>query len=233
MSLKAKVIVVLAFSARLPVIAIAATRLYHLHEHFHGTSTTFEYIVATQWQMGYAIMSSTITGMGPFLRPFNKEYTISHPSKSGYGHHSSYKADQSRSMEASTQLQRNSYQSERYLMQSLPSRRGSRTTLSDTQEQSTIHNSSAVHMADASSALSIPENEKHSPSQAPNRLTADANFRPVDNISRNETEIWVGDRTASFGAADVGPTGLRDDRGLVIEKRTQVVIEVDRASCAL
>jgi hypothetical protein len=232
MSARAKIIVVFAFSARLPVIAFAATRLYHLHEHFLGTSTTFIYMVATQWQMGYAIMSSTITGMGPFLRPFNKEYITSHHSRSGYGHSSAFRPDQSRNTESTTKQQRNSCQSERYLMHSIPSRRGSRTTLSDTLEQSTLHTNSAVNMPDAS-APSTSEYEKQPASQAPNRLTADANFRPVDKISRNETEIWVGNRTASFGAEDAGPRGLRDDRGLIIEKRTQVVIEVDRASCAL
>jgi hypothetical protein len=183
MSLKAKIIVILAFSARLPVIAIAATRLYHLHEHFMGTGATFEYIVATQWQMGYAIMSSTITGMGPFLRPFNKEYTTSHRSKSGYGHNSALRTDQSRNTQVSNRLRRNSYQSERYLMQSIPSRRGSRTTLSDAPEQNTAPNPSHVCLRDAS-ASRTPEDGKFPPSQAPNMLTADANFRPVDNISR-------------------------------------------------
>lgn len=30
------------------------------------------YIVCTQTQLGYAIMSSTLTGLGPFLRPFTQ-----------------------------------------------------------------------------------------------------------------------------------------------------------------
>ncbi|KAI4955855.1 hypothetical protein J4E91_000062 [Alternaria rosae] len=74
MRLLAKLLVILAFSARLPVIAIAGIRLYYLDLRLRGSNFTFDYIIATQWQMGYAIMSSTITGMGPFLKPFDKEY---------------------------------------------------------------------------------------------------------------------------------------------------------------
>ncbi|KAI4690978.1 uncharacterized protein J4E88_002452 [Alternaria novae-zelandiae] len=74
MRLLAKLLVILAFSARLPVIAIAGIRLYYLDLRLRGSNFTFDYVIATQWQMGYAIMSSTITGMGPFLKPFDKEY---------------------------------------------------------------------------------------------------------------------------------------------------------------
>ncbi|KAI4950827.1 hypothetical protein J4E86_007334 [Alternaria arbusti] len=74
MRLLAKLLVILAFSARLPVIAIAGIRLYYLDLRLSGSNFTFDYVIATQWQMGYAIMSSTITGMGPFLKPFDKEY---------------------------------------------------------------------------------------------------------------------------------------------------------------
>ena len=230
MRLKVKLIVVFAFSARLPVIAVAAVRLHYLRQRFLGTSTSdaFEYLVATQWQMGYAIMSSTITGMGPFLRPFNKEYTASQHKRSGYGHGSqrSDRPDQSRDAEAADQLARSSWQSEGYLMQPIPSRRGSKITLSDCTEPGVLSNPATTN---STSTASEPEQRSPS-SQAPIMLTADANFRPVDYISRNDTEIWCGDRTASFGTEDGMPTTLRDDRGLVINKRTQFKIEVDRAS---
>jgi hypothetical protein len=230
MKLKAKLIVIFAFSARLPVIALAGIRLYYLHRHLLGTLITFEYIVATQWQMGYAIMSSTITSMGPFLRPFNQEYTTScHNSKYGYGNNSAHEPDKLRGTRASTVPRRTSWQSEGYLMQSMASRRASRVTTSDTHAPSVVDDPSTMHArtTSASSSSSPPT------SQLPNLLTADANFRPVDNVSRTDTEIWVGDRTGSFGGYADMPRGLRDDKGLVINKRTQVKIEVDRASCVI
>jgi hypothetical protein len=229
---KAKLVVIFAFSARLPVIAVAAVRLYYLHQRFLDPSDLFEYVVATQWQMGYAIMSSTITGMGPFLRPFNNEYTTSYHKRSDYGHSSqvSHVPRSSRDADAIHQPQRSSWQSEGYLMQPIPSRRGSKNTLSDTNEPSVVSNRSISHMHSASSS-SMPDIQQHSPSlQAPLMLVADANFRPIDNVSRNDTEIWGGDRTGSFGNEDAIRPRLRDDRGLVINKRTQVKVEIDRAS---
>jgi hypothetical protein len=228
--MKAKLLVILAFSARLPVMAIAVLRLHYLHQHFLGTNNTFEYIVATQWQMGYAIMSSTITGMGPFLRPFNKEYTSSYQHKSAYGYGSNHMPEQSQNAEILRQSRRDSWQSEGYLMQSLPSRRGSRNTLADTSEPSVLSKSSDTHVFTGSMSTTPEPPQSRPNSQAPNLLTADANFRPIDNVSRTDTEIWVGDRTASFGTEDGIPPRLRDDRGLVINKRTQFTIEVDRAS---
>jgi hypothetical protein len=232
MRLKAKLVVIFAFSARLPVILIAAIRLYYLHEHFVSTGMTFEYIVATQWQMGYAIMASTITGMGPFLRPFNKEFTTSYHNQSAYGHNSAHAASKSHTTGASDK-QRDSWQSEGYLMQSLPSRRASKTTESDARDLSTLDSAGdmRIHTVAASTALDLQQ-QAHA-SQVPNLLTADANFRPLDHVSRNETEIWVGERTASFGAEDNTSLKFRDDRGLIINKRTQVKIEIDRASCVI
>jgi hypothetical protein len=222
MKMKSKLIVVFAFSARLPVIAIAGVRLYYLQRHLVGTTETFEYIVATQWQMGYAIMSSTITGMGPFLQPFNKEYTTGyHGSKYGYGHSTNQDHD-TRSKRGSSLPQRTSWQSEGYLMEDIPTRRASRVTTSDTREPSFVEDTSAANMHTASSSL-----------QAPNLLTADSNFRPVDHVSRTETDVWVGDRSASFGAEEFMPNRSGDDKGLIINKRTQVKIEVDRASCVI
>jgi hypothetical protein len=230
MRMKAKLLVILAFSARLPVMAIAVLRLHYLHQHFLGTNNTFEYIVATQWQMGYAIMSSTITGMGPFLRPFNKEYTSSYQHKSAYGYGSTHMPEQSQNAEILRQSRRDSWQSEGYLMQSLPSRRGSRNTLADASEPSVLSKSSDTHVFNGSMSTTPEPTQSRPNSQAPNMLTADANFRPIDYVSRTDTEIWVGDRTASFGTEDGIPSRLRDDRGLVINKRTQFTIEVDRAS---
>lgn len=222
MKLRSKLIVVFAFFARLPVIAIAGVRLYYLHRHFVGTKIIFEYIVATQWQMGYAIISSTITSMGPFLRPFNQEYTTSyHSSKYGYGHSTNQDVD-TRSKSASSLPQRTSWQYEGYLMQEMPSRLASRVMTADTWDPSIVEDTAATHAHTTSTSL-----------QAPNLLIADSNFRPVDSVSRTETDIWVGDRAASFGAEEHMPIRTGDDKRLIINKRIQVKIEVDRASCVI
>jgi hypothetical protein len=228
MKLKSKIFVVVAFSARLPVIAVAGTRLYYLHRHFLGKTVTFEYLVATQWQMGYAIMSSTITGMGPFIRPFNKEYQSSYAkSKFGYGHSSSRGPDTLRSTRASAVPQRASWQSEGYLMESIPSGRGSGVSTSDGPAMNIIEESSATD-APATSTTPVPNT-----SHVPNILKADANFRPIDDVTRTDWEVWVGDRTMSFGGDEDMNPKRKEDRGLVINKRTQVKIEVDRASCVI
>ena len=72
---RAKFTAILAFAVRLPVIVAAGIRLYYLHKRLTGESYTSEYIIATQWQMCITIMASVVTGLGPFLRPFTKEYT--------------------------------------------------------------------------------------------------------------------------------------------------------------
>jgi hypothetical protein len=230
MRVQAKLFVIFAFSARLPVLAIAAARLYYLHQHFLGTNNTFEYIVATQWQMGYAIMSSTITGMGPFLQPFSKEYTASYHHRSAYGNDSAHMPERSHDMKSPGHSRRDSWQSEGYLMQSLPSRRGSRNTIVDTHDSNVLSKSPDTHVSIESITTTHQPHQSRTNSRELNRLTADANFRPVDGVSRTDTEIWVGDRAASFGTEDGVRPNLQDERGLVINKRTQFTIEVDRKS---
>lgn len=84
MSRRAKFLVVLAFSARIPVIIAAALRLHYLRAVFYSPDRTLDFVyyaIATEWHVGYAIMSTTITGLGPFLRPFSRSYASSyHPS---------------------------------------------------------------------------------------------------------------------------------------------------------
>jgi hypothetical protein len=227
MSLKAKLFVVFAFSARLPVIAFAALRLYYLRNHFLGTSLTAEYIVLTQWQMGYAIMSSTFTSMGPFLRPFDQGmYTASYQNKSHYGNNSAHMPEKSRNTTVLSQPRRDSWQSEGYLMQSIPSRRGSKTTLSGVYDDS-----SATHIASTSTTPDL-QAYPHT-AQSPTLLATKADLRSFDNVSGNHTKIWVGDRAASIGTEDGIPASLKDGGALVINRRTHVKIEVDGASSVI
>jgi hypothetical protein len=214
MRLYLKLLVLLAFSARLPVIAIATVRLYYLQQRLRGFTYTFEYIVVTQWQMGYAIMSSTITGMGPFLKPFEKvEYTTSYYNgKQSRGPHSGAGVREIRTTDS------RSSESQSYLMQSLPSRRGSR------REQRRI--------SLASSADVLPLHGGSPSSQAPiMTLTADEHFCPADVHGRHETEIWAGERSRSrsrsVGRGEAAGQG-EDAPKLVIGKKKEFKIEVDR-----
>jgi hypothetical protein len=232
MSLKAKLFVIFAFSARLPVVAFAALRLYYLHNHFLDTSLTAEYLVLTQWQMGYAIMSSTFTSMGPFLRPFDQGmHTSSYQNKSHYGDNSAHMPEKSRNATVLSHPRRDSWQSEGYLMQSIPSRRGSKTTLSGVQDCCAYDNSSPTHIRSASTTPD-PQANRHT-AQSPALLATEADLQLFDNVSGNHTKIWVGDRTASIGAEDGIPASLQDNTAMVINKRTHVKIEVDGASSVI
>jgi hypothetical protein len=224
--LKTKFIIVFAFSARLPVIAIAAVRLHYLRQRFIGTSRTFEYLVATQWQMGYAIMSSTITGMGPFFRPFEREYATNYRRSTGYGSLRSDMAKQSHNTDVPERTPRSSWRSEGYPMQPISLRRASKATVSDV----TAPGDSTIRPTISSNSLKQEPSQASPNPLAPNVLTADANFRPIDNLSRNQSEIWCVDRTTSFETEDGMPIRLEVEKGLVINKRTQFKFEVDRAS---
>lgn len=231
MRLKTKLVVIFAFSARLPVIAIAGVRLYYLYSRLSGATYTFEYVVATQWQMGYAIMSSTITGMGPFLRPFDKGYMTSSYKPSAYGANSQKSHDPDSSASESALRPRASWRSQTYLMETLPSRRASKASLQDVSDGQGAHADPGASHKSSDSTSTVLEPSQYSPSsQAPIMLTADDEFRPTDHFKRHEAEVWVGDRTMSFGRDDDGSRPRREDGKMVVNKRTEFKVEVDRAS---
>ncbi|RMZ67976.1 integral membrane [Pyrenophora seminiperda CCB06] len=213
-----KFMVVMAFSARLPVIAIAGVRLYYMNEHIRGTSYTFEYIIATQWQMGYAIMSSTLTGMAPFLRPFDSSYVASfkHSDQSTSNGHTAPVGSMGSSVPPLRRRKTSSGgQSESYLMETLPSRRGSKQTLPE--HRSSLDNTRPISSSQAPhSALTV----------------ADEHFCPVHKNSGHETEVWVGERSLSMTLQEMmqaSSSGTKKQK-LVIGKKEEFKIEVDRAS---
>lgn len=228
MRLKAKLIVILAFSARLPVIVAAGTRLHYLHERLVGDNDTFEYIVAAQWQMGYAIMSSTITGMGPFLRPFNKEYTTSYK-RSRFGPSSQRSTQPDEADTGQVLRPRSSWMSQSYLMETLPSRRGSKATLPGSAEPIAHTNPPASHMSKTSTSSTLEPAQGSPTSHAPMKLTADEQFQPAEKFRRHEADVWVGARSTSIGH-DKATNAKGDEFRLAIGKRTEFKIEVDRAS---
>ena len=126
-------------------------------------------------------------------------------------------------------------------MQPLPSRRSSKhskETIPELPEHSALDGVREKQMHSATSSTSSDILNLASTPQSSIYLTADANFRPMDGISKNETEIWVGNRGITSGSegklrSNVRDERTRDERGLVINKSTHVTIEVDRASCVL
>jgi hypothetical protein len=151
-------------------------------------------------------MSSTITGMGPFLKPFDKEYTTSYKH---YGHGTSHPSTHPLSSTLTSSIlppRRNSSDnlSESYLMETLPSRR-------------------------ASNLESEREHGRTSPVMA-----ADEHFRPAHMYRGHEAEVWVGDRSMSIGKGEILHTHIKGDSGsgpkLVIGKKKEFKVEVDRAS---
>lgn len=222
MRLKTKIFAILAFSARLPVIAAAGIRLYYIHKRLTGKSYTFEYIVATQWQMGYAIMSSTITGLGPFLRPFATETNPGYKS-SGYGYSSQKSAQPSGSNMGPPLRNRPSWMSQSYLMETLPSRPGSKSGSPDLEDAGGAARPSGSHASNASTST-IPASP-----QAPIPLTADEHFQPAERFRRHDAEVWVGDRTASI-ARDEALGGVGNESRLAIGKRTEFRVESNSAN---
>ncbi|KAF2126151.1 hypothetical protein P153DRAFT_369507 [Dothidotthia symphoricarpi CBS 119687] len=168
MRTKSKLLVVLAFSARLPVIALATARLHYIKQAFVYADTTYIYLVATQWHMAYATMSSTITGMGPFLRPFHTEYMTSYK-MSGYAQHGSSK-DPSSSTQGSHLRSGKSWPLQSYQMNTI--------------DQS--HPDSNTQLSSVS----------HSPSSSRNANMAGPTFRPPNEMLIGGIEIWVGNRTS-------------------------------------
>ncbi|KAK7529128.1 uncharacterized protein J3D65DRAFT_672704 [Phyllosticta citribraziliensis] len=73
---RTKMIIISVFSVRLPLIATACARMYYIHR--LGTSPTPELevasaLVCSQFQLDFAVMTSTICCLGPFLRPFEDD----------------------------------------------------------------------------------------------------------------------------------------------------------------
>ncbi|KAA8617822.1 Sprouty domain containing protein [Pyrenophora tritici-repentis] len=207
----------MAFGARLPVIAIAAIRLYYMNGRIRGSSYTFEFIVATQWQMGYAIMSSTITGMAPFLKPFDSNYVASykHSDQSTHNRHTVPNSSMDTSVLPPRRKMSSGGLSESYLMETLPSRRGSKQTLPE-------RHSSLEHIRSTSTSRAAQSAT----------MTADEQFCPTHRYRGHETEVWVGERSLSMTQQEMmqGASSGNKRQKLVIGKKKEFKIEVDRVS---
>ena len=73
MPLRLKLLVVLAFSLRLPTIAFCGVRLHFVHETINATNTTLQSAYSTVWtqvELNFSILASAISCLGPFISPF-------------------------------------------------------------------------------------------------------------------------------------------------------------------
>lgn len=210
---KAKFLVVFAFSARLPVIMIAAIRLYYFHQAIAETNVTYAssfYLVANQWQMSYAIISLTITGMGPFLRPFNKDLMTSYVAKR-YARNGNVIQSRSGGSQPSYQMSRLEHESRPARVKLGPSSRS--------------HNESKAPS---------PEPGQISPTSQTSiiRSAEPPTFRPQHEGLRHDAEVWVGNRTSSVRDADDVFRHLSDETRLVITKKTEMKVHSDSATRA-
>ncbi|KAG9201407.1 hypothetical protein G6514_005779 [Epicoccum nigrum] len=211
---KAKFMVVFAFSARLPIILIAAIRLYYFHQAISNTNVTYAssfYLVANQWQMSYAIISLTITGMGPFLRPFNKDMMTSYIAKR-YARNGNVIESQSGGTQGSYNMSRlDREENNRLAPVKIRKRSGSKN-------QSRAYSPEPGHVSPTSQTSII-------------RSAEQPTFRPQHEGVRHDTEVWAGQRTSSVRDDDVY-RHLSDETRLVITKKTEMKVESDSASQA-
>ena len=214
---KAKFMVVFAFSARLPVILIAAIRLHYFHEAISGTDVTFAssfYLVANQWQMSYAIISLTITGMGPFLRPFNKDMMTSYIAQR-YARNGNVIGSQSGGTQGSYSMSRLDREDNSNNNRLAPVKIRKR---SDPKLQSRAQSPEPGHVSPTSQTSII-------------RSAEPPTFRPQHEGVRHDAEVWAGQRTSSVRDDDVY-RHLSDETRLVITKKTEMKVESDSASQA-
>ncbi|KAK8195710.1 hypothetical protein HDK77DRAFT_506132 [Phyllosticta capitalensis] len=76
MPLRTKMIIITVFSVRLPLIAASAARLHFIHALANSATPALEIasaLVCSQFQLDFAVMTSTICCLGPFLRPFEDD----------------------------------------------------------------------------------------------------------------------------------------------------------------
>ena len=196
---RSKVLVILAFSARLPVIGIIATRLFYLRSAVFDVDMTYAsafYVVATQWHMSYAIIASTLTGLGPFLRPFNEEYMTSYR-RAHYAQNEGF--------------QHTSGTFHKSIPMGPVAPDGSKHSHSDS----------------ASSSNEGGRQSPTSQTSIVRGAAAAPTFRPAAEGVRHDAEVWAGDRGSLFKDDDVF-SHLHDETRLVITKKTEMRVETDR-----
>jgi hypothetical protein len=213
MKTTSRIMVVAAFSARLPVIATSAVRLVYLRETFSSSDRTLTgsyYIVCTQGQLGYAIMSSTIIGLGPFIRPFSNSFSTS-PRRSSYSHDPSI---QESSQGSGNRAKTTASLGESYQLRSPKARKRSITSL-NARGCYGYGDISGIILTQTSSKNEILPSEE---------LT----LRPDMDSHRQNTDISRGDYLVD--EEDSVTRWSDESRHMIITKTTELKVETGRRS---
>ncbi|PGH26561.1 hypothetical protein AJ80_01690 [Polytolypa hystricis UAMH7299] len=90
MPLKSKLLVISAFSFRLPVIIISGVRTYYLHRDISSDDILFSTADSSVWMeisLHYGLIAATIPCLKPFIKAFNTGYLSQRGGSSEYGMH--------------------------------------------------------------------------------------------------------------------------------------------------
>lgn len=205
----------LAILICISVIAASAVRLYYLRAMLSSPNRNLDatyYVVCTQWHLGYAIMSSTITGLGPFLRPFSKSFSTSYR-RSSLSHNPSFPSSSLNDGSSGSKFQR----VESFQMDALHARKTSILSLNG--REKSVVSSGYLNIGGRSS---IPNILDPAIPSSPNRL----NLRP-DNVLRRDTAVEGG---VDVDEDDALSSVSNESRKMIITKRTELKVETDRAS---
>jgi len=228
MKTRSKALVVAAFSLRLPVVAASLCRLYYLESTFRYPTTDSTllgafYMVCVQTHLGYAVMSFTLTGMGPFLRPFdgNASHHTSSSLVSGH-HHNSHTKPFSRSRSRHDDVELNDAP---HHTKPLPS-----------PDSKPPGSSSSSHDAGTFSkptlSYSKPMMRVRAPKKTVSRSPSERLQLRPEQIT-HDTSVLSESSTRSTEVDERGSEVSRnsdDSQRWIITKRTDFTIEMDRAS---
>ena len=159
-------------------------------------------------------MSCTITGLGPFLRPFSKSFSASYRRSSQDPSHPSSSLNHSGT---------HSHGVVSYQMSTLQARKPSNAANTSTTKQTTEHSRSQ------SAALASIK-----PLRAPTSIAdiAGLTLRPdTDTVQRDTAVSGGGGGTPSLNGDEDAMSRLSgESRRLIITKKTELKVEMDRAS---
>ncbi|KAF2015389.1 hypothetical protein BU24DRAFT_408611 [Aaosphaeria arxii CBS 175.79] len=240
MNLTSKLLVLLAFSARIPVLAASLTRLHYIGALLSSPDPTLQAaysVVCTQWQVGYAIMSTTISGLGPFLRPFSRKLGVG---SSPYGGSSGYRRNGGTGGYASgggsgVRSHNGGHEGstggggggvgDSYQMNKLRARRKvSSGYMGGGNEEGEV-----VTGKDGGVRAFVTERAVGGTGTARSKL----NLRPdCEEVERN-TNVIGGEGSSERDDADTLSLASESSRKMIITKRTEVMVETDRASAVV
>lgn len=216
MKLKAKIMVVAAFSARLPIIATSALHLIYLRTTFSSPDRTLTgsyYAVCTQGHLGYSIMSLTVTGLGPILRPSQYSFSTTY-------RRSSFSQDPNIAKSSQGSVTRPriiASQGEGYQLSSLKSQKFSSTSLGRRGRSGQEEHNVKAPTQDPSQDEILPADE--------------LSLRP--DVDSHKRKIAVSGGDGPSDEEDAVSRWSDESRHMIITKTTELKVEMDRRSSGL